>query len=80
MSPLNEIPFFFPIGAEGSVSGVAGRRNLTAGPTSAEGVWGWSSLGELEAFCRDRFVELILGWTVVPGDESRRVKPVRLEW
>ena len=36
-----------------------------------EGTWGWGALGAIGAFCREHFVELVLGWAVVPGDESR---------
>ena len=36
-----------------------------------EGTWGWGALGAIGVFCREHFVELVLGWAVVPGDESR---------
>lgn len=39
-----------------------------------EGAWGWGALGAIGAFCREHFIELVLGWAVVPGDESRRVR------
>lgn len=68
------------MGIEGRASGAAAERDLQADSASVEGGWGWGSLGALEAFCRNRFVELVLGWTVVPGDESRRVKPARRRW
>lgn len=30
-------------------------------------------MGEMQAFCRERFVTLVLGWTVGAGDQSRQV-------
>lgn len=41
--------------------------------SAEEGAWGWGALGAIGAFCREHFVELVLGWAVVPGDEPRRV-------
>lgn len=58
-----------PGSAEGGFS--ARTVGKDAGDDREEGVWGWGSLGELEAFCREHFVELVLGWAVVAGDESR---------
>ncbi|CAM9143971.1 unnamed protein product [Scytosiphon promiscuus] len=58
---------------EGGASGSA-ERGDSVDSSNAEGVWGWGSLGALEAFCKDRFVELVLGWTVVPGDESKEAQ------
>lgn len=61
----------FPGSSEGGVSARNVGRDV--GTDNEDGVWGWGSLGELEAFCREHFVELVLGWAVVSGDESRWV-------
>lgn len=50
-----------------------GERDRPNDMHNEEGAWGWGALGAIEAFCREHFMELVLGWTVVPGDESRRV-------
>lgn len=55
--------------SEGGVSARTVGKDV--GEDKGEGVWGWGSLGELEAFCREHFVELVLGWAVVAGDEPR---------
>ncbi|CAM9883806.1 unnamed protein product, partial [Laminaria digitata] len=60
-------------GIDGSSEGGVSARNVgrDVGDDNEEGVWGWGSLGELVALCREHFVELVLGWAVVSGDESR---------
>lgn len=63
----------FPIAAKaGGVSRGVGERDRPD-DLHEEGAWGWGALGAIEAFCKEHFMELVLGWTVVPGDESRRV-------
>eukprot|EP00752_Nemacystus_decipiens_P002252 g2133.t1 len=39
-----------------------------------EGAWDWGALGAIGALCSEHFVELVLGWAVVPGDESREAQ------
>lgn len=68
---LEPLPNSFPIETkEEGISRGVGERDLSDDKDKEEGGWGWGALGEVEAFCGEHFMELVLGGTVVPGDDS----------